>query len=193
MYYKSIESQVGRLCTILLLIFGFSVTSRRGRPTSRRQNYISLSRRDVDLPRRDVKITCLCHVATWTSHVATSFFDPLCHVATWTHTSRRQNYKSLSRRDVDLPRRDVNFTPLCYVATWIYTSRCELVQVSVTSRRGPERRNVVWSCALSRRDVGLFTLYDVATSPRTSRRGPILRPKIVHFWSFTSHTSPPKP
>ena len=151
MYYKSIESQVGRLCTILSLIFGFSVTSRRGPPTSRRQNYISLSRRDVDLPRRDVKITCLCHVATWTSHVATSFFDPLCHVATWTHTSRRQNYKSLSRRDVDLPRRDVDFTPLCYVATWIYTSRRELVQVSVMSRRGPERRDVTlhvakWPC-----------------------------------------------
>ena len=130
-----------------------SVTSRRGPPTSRR-HFLTLSATSRrGLTRRDVKITCLCHVATWTSHVATSFFDPLCHVATWTHTSRRQNYMPLSRRDVDFPRRDFNFTPLCYVTTWIYTSRRELVQVSVTSPRGPERRDVVWSCALSRRDV----------------------------------------
>ena len=27
------------------------------------------------------------HVATWTSHVATSNFDPLFHVATWIYTS----------------------------------------------------------------------------------------------------------
>ena len=33
----------------------------------------SLSRCDVELPRRDVKIPSLCHVATWNSHVATSF------------------------------------------------------------------------------------------------------------------------
>ena len=95
----------------------------------------SLSRRDVELPRRDVKITSLCHVATWI------------------YTSRRQIYISLSRRDVDLHVATSFLTPLCHVATWMYTSRRQLVQVSVTSRRGPERRNVVWSCALSRRDV----------------------------------------
>ena len=36
------------ICTNLLLIHSFSVTSRRGPPTSRRQFYVSLSRRDVD-------------------------------------------------------------------------------------------------------------------------------------------------
>ena len=36
------------------VIGGFSVTSRCGPSTSRRQNYMPLSRRDVDLPRRDV-------------------------------------------------------------------------------------------------------------------------------------------
>ena len=83
---------------------------------------------------------CLCHVATRNSHVATSLVDPLCHVATLTNTSRRQKYMSLSRRDVEFPRRDVSFTLLdvsftllCYVATSIYTSRRGLVQVSVTS------------------------------------------------------------
>ena len=100
MCYKSIKSQMGRLCTILLTIVGFPATSRCGPPTSRRQIYMSLSRRDVEFARRDV-----------------------------------------------------TFTLLCYVATSIYTSRHGLVQVSVTSRRGPERRDVVWSCALSRRDV----------------------------------------
>ena len=135
MYYKSIKSQVGRMGTTLLLIFGFSVMSRR-------QFYMPLSRRDVDLPRRDVNFTCLCHVATWTSHVATSIFTfsatsrrafsrrdvnlykplsrrgvaphvatslsyMLSHVATLTRTSRRWLHYSLSRRDVDP-----------HVATW---------------------------------------------------------------------------
>ena len=72
------------MCTNLSLIHSFSVTSRRGRPTSRRQIYMPLSRRDVDLPRRDINFTCLCHVATWI------------------HTSRRQFLPSLPRRDVDL-------------------------------------------------------------------------------------------
>ena len=89
MYYKSIKSQVGRMGTTLLLIFGFSVTSRRG-----------------------------------------------------VSTSRRQFYMPLSRRDVDLPRRDVNFHLLCHVATCIFTSRREFVQASITSRRCPERRDV---------------------------------------------------
>ena len=130
MYYKSIKSPVGRMGTTLLLIFGFSVTSRRGPSTSRRQFYMPLSRRDVDLPRRDVdlprrdvNVTCLCHVATWTSHVATSIF-------TFFGTSRR----AFSRRDVNLykplPRRDVApnvATSLSYmlshVATLTRTSR----------------------------------------------------------------------
>ena len=135
MYYKSIEPQLGRLCTILLMIFGFSVTSRRGPPTSRRQNYMPLSRHDVEFPRRNV-----------------------------------------------------TFTPLCYVVTWIYTSRRELVQVFVTSRRGPERRDVVWSCALSRRDVDPNVATLACLLSVTSRRGPVLNPRSVHLWFLTSHT-----
>ena len=153
----------------------------------------SLSRREVELPRRDVKITSLCHVTTWI------------------YTSRRQIYISLPRRDVDLhvatsnlhlsatsrrgftrrdvifdpslPRRDVDVhvatsigTGPCHVATWIYTTRRRLVMCSVTSRRDPERRDVV-----------LFTLCDVVTSPRTSRRGPVFSPRTVHFGP-SSHT-----
>ena len=125
--------------------------------------------------RRDVKFICLCHVVTWNSNVATSLFDPLCHVATWTNKSRRQKYMSLSRRDVEFPRRDVTFTLLCYVATSIYTSRRGLVQVSVTSRRGPERRDVVWSCALSRRDVDPKVATLACLLSVTSRRHPARR------------------
>ena len=135
-----------------------SVTSRRGSSTSRRQNYISLPRRDVDL-----------HVATSNLHLSA--------------TSRR----GFTRRDVifapSLPRRDVDVhvatsicTGPCHVATWIYTSRRRLVMCSVTSRRDPERRDVV-----------LFTLCDFATSPRTSRRGPVFSPRAVHFGP-SSHT-----
>ena len=127
--------------------------------------------------RRDVKFICLCHVATWNSNVAT-----------WTNTSRRQKYMSLSRRDVEFPRPDVTFTLHCYVATSIYTSRHGLVQVSVTSRRGPERRDVVWSCALSRRDVDLNVATLACLLSVTSQRGPVLNPRSVHFWFFTSQT-----
>ena len=112
----------------------------------------------------------LCHVATWTSHVAMSFFTLsaasrrgptrrdvkikcLCHVATWTShvaksflhssvTSRRGLLTSRRHFYTSLLRRDVIFTLLCYVVTWIYTSRCELVHVSVTSRRGLQRRDI---------------------------------------------------
>ena len=97
--------------TTLLLIFGFSVTSRRGLPTSRRQFYIPLSRRDVDFPRRDINFHFLCHVATWTSHVATSLLQ--VSVTSRRSPSRRDVsfYQSLSRRDVSfyqsLSRRDV--------------------------------------------------------------------------------------
>ena len=127
----------------------------------------SLSRRDVELPRRDVKITSLCHVATWI------------------YTSRRQIYISLPRRDVDVHVATSIGTGPCHVATWIYTSRRRLVMCSVTSRRDPERRDVV-----------LFTLCDIATSPRTSRRDLGLRPKTVHFLaphlaSFSTETLTP--
>ena len=117
----------------------------------------SLSRRNVELPRRDVKITSLCHVATWI------------------YTSRRQIYISLSRRDVDLHVAMSFLTPLCHVATWIYTSRRQLVQVSVTSRRSPARRDVVWSCALSRRDVTPNVATWSCLLSVTSRRHPARR------------------
>ena len=113
----------------------------------------------MDLQRRDVNFTCLGHVATWTSHVATTIF-------TLSATSRR----GFTRRDVNfykpLSRRDVAH----HVATLVST-------LSVTSRRHPERRDVVNS-----------TLYHVATLPRTSRRHPVLSPRTIHFWLFTSHT-----
>ena len=129
----------------------------------------------------------LCHVAAWSSHVATSKFHLLprrdvdfprrdvilallCHVATWIYTSRRHFDPSLPRRDVDLHVATSFGTPLCHVTSWPRMSRRRLVMCSVTSRREPERR-----------DVGLFALYHVATSPRTSRRDPVFSPRMVHF------------
>ena len=53
---------------------------------------------------------------------------------------------SLSSRDVDLPRRDVKLTPLCHVATCIFTSRRQFAQASVTSRRHPARRDIIFTC-----------------------------------------------
>ena len=93
---------------------------------------------------------------------------------------------SLSRRDLDFPRRDVNLTPLCHVATsiciplcrdvsfhvatWICTSLCHVVTSSSTSRHH-------FNMTLSRRDVASnvatwikSTLCHVATLPPTSRR-----------------------
>ena len=95
----------------------------------------------------------LCHVATWTSHIATSFltlsatsrrgftrrdvkFICLCHVATWN-----------SNVATSL------FDPLCHVATWTNTSRRHFLTLSATSRRG-----------LTRRDVKSICLCHVATS-----------------------------
>ena len=114
----------------------------------------------MEFSRRDVIFEALCHVATWNSHVATSLlhvatsFGPLlCHVATWPRTSRRHlvMFSATSRRG-------------------ILTSRRGLNPLSVTSRREPERR-----------DVGLFALCHVATSPRTSRHDPVFSPRMVHF------------
>ena len=102
---------------------------------------------------------------------------------------------SLSRRDVDLPRRDVKITLLCHVATWIYTSRRQLVHGSVTSRRVFSCRDVKLYQPLSRRDVDSNVatspneaLCHVATWPRTSRRDPIFSPRMVHFGP-SPHTS----
>ena len=100
------------------------------------------SRREISRP--DVTFEALCHVATWNSHVATSKIEALCHVATLnlklSATSRRQNYISLSRRDVEFSRRDVDFSRRDVTFT---------------------RRDVIWSPTLPRRDVDLH----VATSP----------------------------
>ena len=117
--------------------------------------YSVTSRREI--PRRDV------------------IYTSLCHVATWIYTSRRQNYISLSRRDVDLHVATSFLTPLCHIATWMYTSRRQLVKLSVTSRRGPTRRDVVWSCALSRRDVNPNVATWACLLSVTSRRHPARR------------------
>ena len=84
---------------------------------------------------------------------------------------------SLSRRDVELPRRDVILTLLCHVATCIFTSRRQIVKPTVTSRRVFSRRDVILHKPLSRRDVIPHvatwiepTLCHVATLPSTSRR-----------------------
>ena len=92
-----------------------------------------LSRRDVEFSRRDVIFEALCHVVTWNSHVATSFLKPSV-------TSRRGILTS--RRGILTSRRH------------FYTSRHHLVTYSATSRRGPARRDVIWSCSLPRCDVG---------------------------------------
>ena len=77
---------------------------------------------------------------------------------------------SLPRRDVELPRRDVKITSLCHVAT-------SNVHLSVTSRRGFTRRDVIFDPSLPRRDVDVHVatsigtgLCHVATWPCTSRR-----------------------
>ena len=127
MSYKSIKSQVGRLCTIVLMIVGFPATSRRGPPTSRRHFCPSLQRRDVDL-----------HVATSNLYVSVTSRRGI-------PTSRRQFlhfsvtlrrrftrchvdwYKSLSRRDVAPNVVTLFGHVLCHVATLTCTSRRCLV------------------------------------------------------------------
>ena len=94
----------------------------------------------------------------------------LCHVATWIFTSRRHFNTSLSRRDVYF-----------HVATSKY-------RLSVTSRRGPARRDVIWSCPLPRRDVGFHVATWAYLFSVTSRRGTGFNPRIGHFWPFTAPT-----
>ena len=101
----------------------------------------------------------LCIVATWTSHVATSFL-PL------SATSRR-----------GFTRRDVKFICLCHVATWNSHVATSLLHFSVTLRRRFTRRDVDWYKSLSRRDVAPnvatsfgHVLCHVATLTRMSRR-----------------------
>ena len=84
----------------------------------------------------------LCHVATLSRNVAT--FQRR-NVATFQRrdvsTSRRVNvvmsiFPSLSHRDMDLQRRDVNFKCLCHVTTLISNVATSIFILSVTSRRG---------------------------------------------------------
>ena len=125
----------------------------------------------------------LCHVATWSSHVATSNFHPSA-------TSRR----GFSRRDVDFhvatsnfhpsatsrrgfSRRDVILTLLCHVATCTLTSRRQIVRLSVTSRRGilTSRRGLLTSRRhfyTSRRHLVTYSV--------TSRREPSRRDVNPH-------------
>ena len=79
----------------------------------------------------------LCHVATWTSHVATSIF-------TFSATSRR----GFTRRDVNL------YKPLSHrdIAPNVATS---ILHTSVTSRRGSPTSRRQFSPSLPRRDVDL--------------------------------------
>ena len=111
--------------TILLLIFG-------------------LSRRDVDFPCRDVNFTYLCHVATWTSHVATSIFTFSVTSRRGLPMSRRHFYKSLSRRDVHHHVATSVFTSLCHIATSPRTSR-RWLHYSL-SRRNVTPHVATWPC-----------------------------------------------
>ena len=102
----------------------------------------------------------LCHVATWSSHVATSNFHPSA-------TSRRHFNTPLPRRDVYSHVATSNCKALCHVATWnshvaTWTSHvatsllhvatsfghvlCHVATWDFTSRRG-------LVCPLSRCDV----------------------------------------
>ena len=112
----------------------------------------------------------LCHVATWTSHVATSNLYVSVMSRRGIPTSRRHflTLSATSRRG--LTRRDVKSTCLCHVAT-------SLLHFSVTSRRRFTRRDVDWYKSLSRRDVDPnvatsfgHVLCHVATLTHTSRR-----------------------
>ena len=112
------------MCTkILLMIYSFSVTSRRGPPTSRRQISVSLPRRDVDFQRHDVDFHYSLSHREVTSNVATSN----CILSVTSRrgflTSRRGFYDSLSRRDV-VPHIVTTFNyMLFHVATLNRTSR----------------------------------------------------------------------
>ena len=81
-------------------------------------------------------------------------------------TSRRQFYMLLSRRDVDLPRRDVNFNLLCHVATCIFTSRRVFSRRDVNLYKPLSRRDVAPHVATSFNHI----LFHVMTLSRTSRR-----------------------
>ena len=123
----------------------FSVTSRRGPPTSRRQNPISLSRRDVrfhvatsflklsvtsrsEISRRDVKISSPCHVATCIFMSRRHFNTPLSRRNVYHHVAT-SNCKALCHVETSFGH------VLYHVTTWA----CLL---SVTSRRDPVRRDV---------------------------------------------------
>ena len=77
-YFQDARMQVRRRIRSNYALQAHRVTSTRegGFPVHDIFNildfFFSLSRRDVDLPHRDVNLTPFCHVATWTSHVATS-------------------------------------------------------------------------------------------------------------------------
>ena len=124
-------------------------------------NVATLSLNVATLKRRNIHFTPLCHVAAWISNVGTSIFILSVTSRRGFPTSRRQFSYSLERHDVDLQRRDVNFNdplerrdvgnqrrdvdfnePLEHrdVAPNVATF---LIQLSVTSRRCPERRDVV--------------------------------------------------
>ena len=117
----------------------------------------------------------LCHVVTWTSHVATSNLyvsvksrrgipTSRCHLLTLSATSRR-----------GLTRRDVKSTCRCHVATWNSHVATSLLHFSVTSRRRFTRRDVDWYKSLSRRDVDPLVATLACLLSVTSRHHPARR------------------
>ena len=115
------------MCTNLVLIHRFSVTSGRGPPTSRRQLYMPLSCRDVDLTRRDVNFYISLPRRDVDLTRRDVNFYLLCHVVTWIYTSRREFLQAsvTSRRCPS--RRDVGCHPLCDFATSPRTSRRQIL------------------------------------------------------------------
>ena len=136
---------------------------------------------------------------------------------TFSVTSRRQNSKPLSRRDVrfhvatsdeqlsvtsrreiltsrrqnvtSLSRRDVGF----HVATSFGHPLCHVATWFLTSRRHMVMLSATSRRGLSRRDVVKSVLCHVATWPRTSRRETGFKPGIGHFLAFTRANLSPEP
>ena len=114
----------------------------------------------------------LCHVATWTSHVATSKLHALATSRRGPPTSLRHflTLSATSRRG--LTRRDVKSTCLYHVATWNSHVAMSLLHFSVTSRRRFTRRDVDWYKSLSCRDVAPNVATLACLLFVTSRRHP---------------------
>ena len=85
-------------------------------------------------------------------------------------TSRRQNFISLPRRDVDFPTSRRHFSTTLSRRDVRFHVAMSFAHLSVTSRRGFTRRDVIFD-----------PLCHVATWIYTSRRDPVFSPRMVHF------------